>query len=74
MTQCSVMHDNKAASGRQAAAITLTKMNGQFLNKTCEQYLIICSPGVRFVRQLKAVVPDTHSNMQEVNHVYLNVR
>jgi len=28
MMQCSVMHDKKAASGSQAAAITLTTKNG----------------------------------------------
>jgi len=49
MTQCSLIHDNKVASGNQAAAITLITKNGQFLDKTSEQYLIICSPGVRFV-------------------------
>jgi len=38
----------------------------QFLNKNFKQYLIICSPSVKHVWELKGVISSTHSNMRKV--------
>jgi hypothetical protein len=41
----------------------------QFLDKNFKQYLIICSPGVKHVWELKEVISNTYSNMQVVIYI-----
>jgi len=40
----------------------------QFIDKHCKQLLIICSPGVRSVRELNEVPSKSYSSMQSFMH------
>jgi hypothetical protein len=45
------------------AAVELPAQYQQFLDKNFKQYLIICSPGVMHISELKEVMYNTYSNM-----------